>query len=118
MTGQYLRRYFKCAEPQDHTDLYAYWFFHGNVCVHVPRIYQIQIIPVIRDPEIADAVDTRDPKVWEEDGRYYMVLGRICTDRSRVFVEDKKFRTDSATPSVGEKAYLEITLHHQCFMLL
>lgn len=34
-----------------------------------------QIVPVIRDPEIADAVDTRDPKVWEEDGKYYMVLG-------------------------------------------
>ena len=37
-----------------------------------------------------------------------MEKGCICTDRSRVFVEDKKFRTDSATPFVGEKASLEI----------
>lgn len=34
-----------------------------------------QILPVIRDEEIADATDTRDPKVWCEDGVYYMVLG-------------------------------------------
>ena len=34
-----------------------------------------QIIPVIRDEEIADARDTRDPKVWKEDEKYYMVLG-------------------------------------------
>lgn len=34
-----------------------------------------QIIPVIRDTAIADARDTRDPKVWEENGRYYMALG-------------------------------------------
>ena len=34
-----------------------------------------QIIPVIRDAAIADARDTRDPKVWEENGRYYMALG-------------------------------------------
>lgn len=34
-----------------------------------------QIIPVIRDDEIADSMDTRDPKVWEENGVYYMILG-------------------------------------------
>ena len=34
-----------------------------------------QIIPTIRDTGIADARDTRDPKVWLEDGIYYMVLG-------------------------------------------
>lgn len=34
-----------------------------------------QIIPVITDEEKGDIKDTRDPKVWEEDGRYYMVLG-------------------------------------------
>ena len=46
-----------------------------------------QIIPVIRDPEIADAADTRDPKVWEEDGRYYMVLGSTCQGKTgRVLV--------------------------------
>lgn len=34
-----------------------------------------QIIPVIRDDEIADRKDTRDPKVWQYNGMYYMVLG-------------------------------------------
>ncbi len=34
-----------------------------------------QIIPVIRDDETADSMDTRDPKVWEENGVYYMILG-------------------------------------------
>lgn len=37
-----------------------------------------------------------------------MENGRICTDRSRVFVADKKIRIGSATPFVGEKASLEI----------
>lgn len=32
-----------------------------------------QIIPVIRDEEIADARDTRDPKVWKEDEKYYKI---------------------------------------------
>lgn len=34
-----------------------------------------QIIPVIRDERIADAAHTRDPKVWYDDGSYYMILG-------------------------------------------
>lgn len=34
-----------------------------------------QIIPVIRDREIADATHTRDPKVWKSGDMYYMVLG-------------------------------------------
>lgn len=34
-----------------------------------------QILPVSHDEEIADAADTRDPKVWYDDGMYYMVLG-------------------------------------------
>lgn len=34
-----------------------------------------QIIPVIRDPKIGDSADARDPKVWEENGRYYMIFG-------------------------------------------
>ncbi len=37
-----------------------------------------QIIPVIRDMEIGDAADTRDPKVWLEGDRYFMVLGSTC----------------------------------------
>lgn len=41
-----------------------------------------QIIPVIRDAAVADAVHTRDPKVWEEDGSYYMVLGSTCAGRN------------------------------------
>lgn len=34
-----------------------------------------QIIPVIREEDIANATHTRDPKVWREDGNYYMALG-------------------------------------------
>lgn len=34
-----------------------------------------KIIPVISDRMIADEGNTRDPKVWMEDGRYYMILG-------------------------------------------
>lgn len=37
-----------------------------------------QIIPVIKDMEIGDAADTRDPKVWLEGDRYFMVLGSTC----------------------------------------
>ncbi len=34
-----------------------------------------QIIPVLDDEAIGDPKDTRDPKVWEHDGHYYMILG-------------------------------------------
>ena len=34
-----------------------------------------QIIPVLADESIGDPKDTRDPKVWEQDGLYYMILG-------------------------------------------
>lgn len=34
-----------------------------------------QIIPVCRDDERADAINTRDPKVWKGAQSYYMVLG-------------------------------------------
>lgn len=33
------------------------------------------VIPVIEDDGIGDSKDTRDPKVWEENGKFYMVLG-------------------------------------------
>lgn len=33
------------------------------------------IIPVIEDEKLGDRKDTRDPKVWEENGQFYMVLG-------------------------------------------
>ena len=34
-----------------------------------------QIIPVLADESLGDAKDTRDPKVWKQDGLYYMILG-------------------------------------------
>lgn len=44
-----------------------------------------QIIPVIRDDEIADATHTRDPKVWKYKDTYYMVLGStFCGKTGRV----------------------------------
>lgn len=33
------------------------------------------VVSVITDEEIGDPKDTRDPKVWEEDGIFYMILG-------------------------------------------
>lgn len=41
-----------------------------------------QIIPVLRDEAMGDAVDTRDPKVWREDGKYYMILGSTFRKRT------------------------------------
>lgn len=34
-----------------------------------------QIIPVIRDEAVGHPANTRDPKVWYENGNYYMLLG-------------------------------------------
>lgn len=33
------------------------------------------VIPVIEDEGMGDPKDTRDPKVWEENGKFYMILG-------------------------------------------
>lgn len=33
------------------------------------------VVPVIENEEIGDSKDTRDPKVWQEDGNFYMILG-------------------------------------------
>lgn len=33
------------------------------------------VVPAITDEETGDSKDTRDPKVWEEDGHFYMILG-------------------------------------------
>lgn len=33
------------------------------------------VVPMIEDAEIGDYKDTRDPKVWRENGSFYMVLG-------------------------------------------
>ena len=38
-SGKYLRRYLKCAEPQDYADFHAHRILHGDVRVHVPRVY-------------------------------------------------------------------------------
>lgn len=44
-----------------------------------------QIIPVIRDAETGDSKDTRDPKVWQYKGIYYMILGSTyCGETARV----------------------------------
>lgn len=41
-----------------------------------------QILPVIRDENVADSVHTRDPKVWNEDGIYYMILGSTYREKA------------------------------------
>ena len=41
-----------------------------------------QILPVIRDENVADSVHTRDPKVWNEDGIYYMILGSTYQEKA------------------------------------
>ena len=41
-----------------------------------------QIIPVIREEDIANATHTRDPKVWQEDGNYYMALGSTFEEKA------------------------------------
>jgi len=37
-----------------------------------------QIIPVIRDEAVGHPANTRDPKVWQEEGNCYMILGSTC----------------------------------------
>lgn len=41
-----------------------------------------EIIPVSRVEEIAHSKHTRDPKVWEEDGMYYMILGSTIAEKA------------------------------------
>ncbi len=36
------------------------------------------VVPVIEDEELGDRQDTRDPKVWGENGAFYMALGSTC----------------------------------------
>ena len=43
-----------------------------------------QIIPVLEDPALGDAADTRDPKVWASDGSYYMILGSKAQGQGKV----------------------------------
>lgn len=44
-----------------------------------------QIIPVIHDETVGHPVNTRDPKVWYENGNYYMILGSTrCGQAGRV----------------------------------
>ena len=39
------------------------------------------VIPVIHDADIGDARHTRDPKVWKDGDRWYMVLGSTIEDK-------------------------------------
>ena len=39
------------------------------------------VIPVIHDADIGDARHTRDPKVWKDGDRWYMVLGSTINDK-------------------------------------
>lgn len=39
------------------------------------------VLPVIHDPKIGDARHTRDPKVWKDSDRWYMMLGSTVEDR-------------------------------------
>lgn len=41
-----------------------------------------QIIPVIRDERIGHPANTRDPKVFYENGNYYMILGSTCGNQA------------------------------------
>lgn len=54
--------------------------FEGKQCV----------IPPCEDYEIMSRIDTRDPKVWEQDGSYYMMLGSSYHGIGRViFLQSK-----------------------------
>ena len=49
------------------------------------------VIPVIYDEGIGDARHTRDPKVWKENDRYFMVLGgRLKGDKGAVLVYESE----------------------------
>ena len=49
------------------------------------------VIPVIHDKGIGDARHTRDPKVWKENDRYFMVLGgRLKGDKGAVLVYESE----------------------------
>ena len=65
---------------------------HGNVqtqClaisedgIHFDNIKDKKtVIPVIHDADIGDARHTRDPKVWKDGDRWYMVLGSTINDQ-------------------------------------
>ncbi len=45
-----------------------------------------QIIPVLTDRAIGDAKHTRDPKVWKDGDRYYMVLGSTDGAQGRLLL--------------------------------
>ena len=50
-----------------------------------------QILPVIREDETADSRHTRDPKVWEHNGIYYMALGSTYRDQTGRIVFYRSF---------------------------
>lgn len=50
-----------------------------------------KIIPVIRDEKIAHPANTRDPKVWKYNDRYYMILGStLQNEQGRVLFFESK----------------------------
>lgn len=67
-----------------------------------------QVLPVCRNKEEADPTSTRDPKVWTEDGWYYMILGSTLERRQgRVLFYKSKdgiqwdFRSKFQDPCLG-----------------
>ncbi len=41
---------------------------------------KMQVVPVFRDPAKGDSKNSKDPKVWYEGGRYWMLLGNSSED--------------------------------------
>lgn len=68
-----------------------------------------QIIPPIEDTSVADPQDCRDPKVWYEEGKYYMCLGSTCRKKEGVLLlytsedgENWKYLNRLQDPQLGE----------------
>lgn len=64
------------------------------------------IIPCIYDNDIANFNHTRDPKVWEEDGKYYMVIGSTYkkeTGRLLVAQSDDAYKWEIKSVTTDKK---------------
>lgn len=89
---------------------------NGRICFRVHPNVRKGLCEKIRVAEVLRSGKPFCVKTEITEGEHFeiggfsikMENGRICTDRSRVFVADKKIRIGSATPFVGEKASLEI----------
>lgn len=49
--------------------------------MHFDNWAKTQVLPVLTDPAVGDAKDTRDPKVWRSGGSFYMLLGSTTPER-------------------------------------